>query len=147
MPSCRRSIGEKGLLLTELLPGSVPRAEHFPRRNRIISGMSLAIIVVEAALRSGSLITARLAGEQGRDVFAVPGSPLDPRAEGTNKLIKEGATLLTSSAEVIESLRTEYSVAPRTFSEPEPPIDEPVEASPSDRKRVLSLLSPTPYRC
>lgn len=98
----------------------------------------------EAALRSGSLITARLAGEQGRDVFAVPGSPLDPRAEGTNKLIKEGATLLTSSAEVIESLRTEYSVAQRTFSEPEPPIDEPVEASPSDRKRVLSLLSPSP---
>lgn len=140
----QKSIGENGLLLTEMLPGAVPRAEHFPRRNRIISGMSRAIIVVEAALRSGSLITARLAGEQGRDVYAVPGSPLDPRAEGTNKLIKEGATLLTSSTEVIESLRTEYTVTPRTFSEPGLPIDEPVEASPSDRKRVLSLLSPTP---
>ena len=119
----QKTIGENGLLLTEMLPGAVPRAEHFPRRNRIISGMSRAIIVVEAALRSGSLITARLAGEQGRDVFAVPGSPLDPRAEGTNKLIKEGATLLTSSAEVIESLRTEYT-APRTFSEPELPIED-----------------------
>ena len=140
----QRRIGETGLLLTEMLPGAVPRAEHFPRRNRIISGISRAIIVVEAALRSGSLITARLAGEQGRDVFAVPGSPLDPRAEGTNKLIKEGATLLTGSAEVIESLRTEYAAAPRSFSEPEFPVEESAEASPSDRKLVLSLLSPTP---
>ena len=140
----QRLIGENGLLLTEMLPGAVPRAEHFPRRNRIISGISRAIIVVEAALRSGSLITARLAGEQGRDVFAVPGSPLDPRAEGTNKLIKEGATLLTGSAEVIESLRTEYAAAPRSFSEPETPVEESAEASPSDHKLVHSLLSPTP---
>jgi DNA processing protein len=140
----QKLIGKNGLLLTEMLPGTVPRAEYFPRRNRIISGMSRAIIVVEAALRSGSLITARLAGEQGRDVFAVPGSPLDPRAEGTNKLIKEGATLLTSSAEVIESLRTEYTVSPNTFSEPEAPIEEIAEASTSDRKLILSLLSPTP---
>lgn len=140
----QKLIGENGLLLTEMLPGTVPRAEHFPRRNRIISGMSRAIIVVEAALRSGSLITARLAGEQGRDVFAVPGSPLDPRAEGTNKLIKEGATLLTRSAEVIESLRTEYTATPKSFSEPDLPTEETGEASPSDRKLVLSLLSPAP---
>jgi DNA processing protein len=140
----QRFIGENGLLLTEMMPGTVPRAEHFPRRNRIISGISRAIIVVEAALRSGSLITARLAGEQGRDVFAVPGSPLDPRAEGTNKLIKEGATLLTGSAEVIESLRTEYAAAPRSFSEPEAPVEDSPEASPTDRKLVLSLLSPSP---
>jgi DNA processing protein len=140
----QQAIGENGLLLTEMLPGTVPRAEHFPRRNRIISGMARAVIVVEAALRSGSLITARLAGEQGRDVFAVPGSPLDPRAEGTNKLIKEGATLLTRSAEVIESLRTEYMVTPRSFSEPELPIEASAEASPTDRKLVLSLLSHTP---
>ena len=140
----QRIIGKNGLLLTEMLPGAVPRAEHFPRRNRIISGMSRAIIVVEAALRSGSLITARLAGEQGRDVFAVPGSPLDPRAEGTNKLIKEGATLLTNCAEVIESLRTEYMITPWTFSEPGIPMEEPAEASPTDRKLVVSLLSPTP---
>jgi len=90
------------------------------------------------------LITARLAGEQGRDVFAVPGSPLDPRAEGTNKLIIEGATLLTGSAEVIESLRTEYTATPKSFSEPEVSIEEPPEASLADRKLVLSLLSPTP---
>jgi DNA processing protein len=140
----QKLISENGLLLSEMLPGVVPRAELFPRRNRIISGMSRAIIVVEAALRSGSLITARLAGEQGRDVFAVPGSPLDPRAEGTNKLIKEGATLLTSSAEVIESLRTEYTASHKSFSEPELPADEPPAASPSDRRLVLSLLSPTP---
>ena len=140
----QKLIGENGLLLTEMLPGSVPRAEHFPRRNRIISGMSRAVIVVEAALRSGSLITARLAGEQGRDVFAVPGSPLDPRAEGTNKLIKEGATLLTRSADVIDSLRTEYVVSPRTFSAPELPLEETAEASLTDRRLVLSLLSPTP---
>ena len=140
----QKLIGKNGLLVTEMLPGTVPRAEHFPRRNRIISGISRAIIVVEAALRSGSLITARLAGEQGRDVFAVPGSPLDPRAEGTNQLIKDGATLLTSSAEVIESLRTEYTVSSNTFSEPELPPVEPLEASTSDRKLVLSLLSPTP---
>ena len=140
----QKLIGENGLLITEMLPGTVPRAEHFPRRNRIISGMSRAIIVVEAALRSGSLITARLAGEQGRDVFAVPGSPLDPRAEGTNKLIKEGATLITDAAEVIESLRMEYTASPNTFSEPEASVEEPAEASISDRRFVLSLLSPTP---
>lgn len=140
----QKLIGDNGLLITEMMPGSVPRAEHFPRRNRIISGMSRAIIVVEAALRSGSLITARLAGEQGRDVFAVPGSPLDPRAEGTNKLIKEGAILLTRSADVIENLRTEYTSSPKTFSEPESSVEELVEASPSDRKLVLSLLSLTP---
>ncbi|MGB8313146.1 MAG: DNA-processing protein DprA, partial [Aestuariivirga sp.] len=137
-------IGDNGLLLTEMLPGTVPRAEHFPRRNRIISGMSRAIIVVEAALRSGSLITARLAGEQGRDVFAVPGSPLDPRAEGTNKLIKEGATLLTRTSDVIESLRTEYTATPRSFSESEMPPETNAEANPTDRKQILSLLSPTP---
>ncbi len=138
----QKRIGENGLLITEMLPGATPRAEHFPRRNRIISGMSRAIIVVEAALRSGSLITARLAGEQGREVFAVPGSPLDPRAEGTNKLIREGATLLTRSADVIESLQTQYIAAPKTYSEPAIVVEETVESSLSDRLRVLSLLSP-----
>ena len=140
----QKLIGESGLLITEMIPGTVPRAEHFPRRNRIISGMSRAIIVVEAALRSGSLITARLAGEQGRDVFAVPGSPLDPRAEGTNKLIKEGAMILTRASDVIESLRTEYTVSPRAFSEPDLSSELREGTSSTDRKLVLSLLSPTP---
>src|SRR5207237_8482219 len=99
------SIASRGLLATEMTLGTVPRAEHFPRRNRIISGTSRAVVVIEAAARSGSLITARLAAEQGREVFAVPGSPLDPRCEGTNNLIKNGAALLTSSSDVIQALR------------------------------------------
>lgn len=137
-------ISRNGLLITEMLPGAVPRAEHFPRRNRIISGMSRAIIVVEAAMRSGSLITARLAGEQGREVFAVPGSPLDPRAEGANKLIREGATLLTKAADVVQSLQTHYVMVPKSFSEPELPEEEAPDPSPNDRLTVLTLLSPSP---
>lgn len=98
-------IAERGVLVTEMTPGTVPRAESFPRRNRLISGISLGVLVVEAALRSGSLITARLAGEQGREVFAVPGSPLDPRCAGTNKLLREGATLVTGAGDVIDVIR------------------------------------------
>jgi DNA processing protein len=97
-----REIAASGCLLSEMTAGTVPRAEHFPRRNRLIAGMSLGVVVVEAALRSGSLITARLALEQNREVFAVPGSPLDPRAEGANRLIKQGATLVTSARDVLE---------------------------------------------
>jgi DNA processing protein len=84
--------------------GAEPRARDFPRRNRIIAGLSLGLIVVEAAERSGSLISARMAGEMGRTVFAVPGSPLDPRARGTNALLKQGATLVTCADDVIDSL-------------------------------------------
>src|SRR3546814_6603976 len=82
-------------------PGEQPQARHFPRRNRIISGISAGVVVVEAALRSGSLITARFAAEQGRDVLAVPGSPLDPRSRGTNDLIRNGATLVESAEDVL----------------------------------------------
>jgi DNA processing protein len=82
--------------------GHVPRACDFPRRNRLISGAALGVVVVE--LRSGSLITARIAAEQGREVFAVPGSPLDPRAAGTNDLIKQGATLTTEASDVINAV-------------------------------------------
>jgi DNA processing protein len=100
----QEAIAERGLLISERAPGFSPRGKDFPRRNRLISGISLGVVVVEAAERSGSLITARLAGEQGREVFAVPGSPLDPRAAGTNNLLKQGACLVTSSRDVVETL-------------------------------------------
>jgi DNA processing protein len=135
-------IGETGLLVSEMLPGTVPRGVHFPRRNRIISGASLGVIVVEAALRSGSLITARIAGEQGRDVFAVPGSPLDPRAQGTNRLIRDGATLVTSVEHILEALGT---LSP-TFAAPaagDLAYDlSSDQASETDRSRIANLLSP-----
>jgi DNA processing protein len=138
-------IGQRGLLLTEMLPGMVPRAEHFPRRNRLISGMSLAVIVVEAAMRSGSLITARLGAEQGREVFAVPGSPLDPRCDGTNRLIREGAALLTGAQDVIDALAQQSPRTPRElFLEPEPEAESPEELPADARKRLTSLLSHTP---
>lgn len=98
-------IAERGCLVSELPPGFKARGNDFPRRNRIISGLSLGVVVVEAALRSGSLITARRAADQGREVFAVPGHPLDPRAEGTNMLLKQGATFATSAEDVLEALR------------------------------------------
>ena len=97
-------IAERGAILSEMPLGWVARARDFPRRNRLVSGLSLGTVVVEAARRSGSLITARFANEQGRLVFAVPGSPLDPRAEGGNHLIREGATLCAEAAHVIEAL-------------------------------------------
>jgi DNA processing protein len=96
---------ERGLVLAEMPPGTEPRARHFPYRNRIIAGMSSGTVVVEAAPRSGSLITARLAAEAGREVMAVPGSPLDPRAQGCNQLIRDGATLVQNAADVIEAIR------------------------------------------
>src|SRR5579862_9109751 len=94
-----------GVVLTEMPFGWEPRARDFPRRNRLISGLSLVVVIVEAAKRSGSLITARLALEQGREVFAVPGSPLDPRAEGTNGLLKQGATPVTEAADIVSAVR------------------------------------------
>ena len=96
---------EHGLVIAEMPPGTEPRARHFPYRNRIIAGLSSGTVVVEAAPRSGSLITARLAAEAGREVMAVPGSPLDPRAQGCNQLIRDGATLIQSAADVLEAVR------------------------------------------
>ncbi len=98
-------IGEEGLLVAEMPTGTQPKPAHFPRRNRIIAGLALGTLVVEAALQSGSLITARLALEQGREVFAVPGSPLDPRCRGTNDLIRQGATLAEGADDVLRVLR------------------------------------------
>lgn len=99
------SISERGLVVAEMPPGTEPRARHFPYRNRIIAGLSLGTVVVEAAPRSGSLITARLAAEAGREVMAVPGSPLDPRAQGCNQIIRDGATLIQNAADVLEAIR------------------------------------------
>ncbi len=98
----QKAVAERGLLIAEMPPGIEPRARHFPHRNRIIAGLALATVVVEAVPKSGSLITARLAGEYGREVMAVPGSPLDPRARGCNQLIREGATLVQDAGEIAE---------------------------------------------
>ena len=106
-PAERRALEailENGAAVSEMPMGWEPRGRDFPRRNRIVAGLSLATLVVEAARRSGSLITARFAGEFGREVFAVPGSPLDPRAEGTNGLLRDGAMLCTSAADVTDAL-------------------------------------------
>ena len=101
----QKAMYEAGLVLAEMPPGTEPRARHFPYRNRIIAGMASGTVVVEAAPRSGSLITARLAAEAGREVMAVPGSPLDPRAQGCNQLIRDGATLVQNAADVVEAIR------------------------------------------
>lgn len=137
------AIGARGLIVSEQVPGTEPKADFFPRRNRIISGLSRSLIVMEAALRSGSLITARFAGEQGREVFAVPGSPLDPRCEGTNRLIRDGATLLMSSRDVLDALG---SNGPRqmSFFEPDPPALPLREPDAADMRHLLDLLSPNP---
>jgi len=131
-----------GAAISEMPLGHAPRARDFPRRNRLISGMALGVVVVEAALRSGSLITARIAAEQGREVFAVPGSPLDPRAAGTNDLIKQGATLTTEASDVINAVEPIMG-RPLALREPE---DEPLASEPEvgDRARIVSLLGPSP---
>lgn len=103
-----RKIISEGCVITEMPPATQPRAELFPRRNRIIAGLAAGVVVIEAALRSGSLITARLASELGRDVFSVPGSPFDPRSAGTNKLIQDGAMLITSHRDVLDILDRGY---------------------------------------
>ena len=135
---------EHGGAISEMPLGHVPRARDFPRRNRLISGAALGVVVIEAAHRSGSLITARMAAEQGREVFAVPGSPLDPRAAGTNDLIKQGATLTTEAADVIDAV-TPIMERPITFGASEPdsePLD--FDAGASERTRITDLLGPSP---
>jgi DNA processing protein len=120
------------------------RARDFPRRNRLISGLALGVVVVEAAKRSGSLITARMALEQGRDVFAVPGSPLDPRAEGTNDLIKQGAALVTEAADVVRALEP-IAARPTGLAEDEDAIEHGApEPGDAQRQRIVALLGPTP---
>lgn len=147
----QEDISARGVLLSEMPFGYKPRGKDFPRRNRLISGVSVGVVVVEAAFRSGSLITARLAGEQGREVFAVPGNPLDPRAAGTNKLLRDGAGLVTSAEDVISVL------APILGRGAIPPDDEtggtfdstPVDpirmdVGQSERERVIDALGVSP---
>lgn len=147
VPLAREIVENGGMLLTEMPLGWEPRARDFPRRNRLVSGLSLGVVVVEAAKRSGSLITARLALEQNREVFAVPGSPLDPRAEGGNSLIQQGAKLVVSAADIIESLR-EADPSRTTLLEPDwddgPSGTDDEQVSDDDRARLLSALSFTP---
>ena len=136
-------IATAGLLIAEQPPGIEPRARHFPYRNRIIAGLAQAVLVVEAAPKSGSLITARYAGEYGREVLAVPGSPLDPRAQGCNLLIREGATLIQTADDVLEMLRP---IDPRMVSEPSASYNSPVhgDAEAGDRRSITGLLGPVP---
>jgi len=142
----QQAIAERGLLLAEQPPGVEPRARHFPYRNRIIAGLTLGTVVVEAAPKSGSLITARAAAEFGREVMAVPGSPLDPRAQGCNLLIREGATLVQSAEDVIEAITP---IGGRVVRQPSPGYSG---ATPSDdidaaaRRTVSDLLGPTPVQ-
>ena len=146
-------IGAEGCLITEQPPGFVPRGRDFPRRNRLISGISLGVVVIEAARRSGTLVTARFAAEQGREVFAVPGHPLDPRAEGTNQLLKSGATVATQPEDVLDALAPQLARAPGrrpglTEDAPGPAVEEarppPREVAEGDRARVLAALGPHP---
>ncbi len=144
-------IAEQGLLVSEMPIGTKPQARHFPRRNRLISGLSEGLLVIEAAKKSGSLITARFAAEQGRDVFSVPGSPLDPRAQGTNQLIKDGAILTQSAQDILDELQSmpllraslpkvdsAHSVSAATRPPKSPPQTN------NSHGDLLSYLSPAP---
>jgi DNA processing protein len=139
----QEAVATQGLLIAEQPPGREPLARHFPYRNRIIAGMTLGTVVVEAAPKSGSLITARLANEAGREVMAVPGSPLDPRAQGCNSLIRDGATLIQSAADVLESIRP---IAGRVAQQSSDFRGELILDDPSDGERgaITDLLSHAP---
>jgi len=141
-------LGTEGAVIAEMPPGTEPMARYFPRRNRIIAGLSRAVVVVEAALKSGSLITARFANEQGREIMAVPGSPLDPRCRGSNHLIRQGALLVEDAAQVLDALNgikfTETTLSNDLQNDTQQ-IDSEIEIS-SDQARdtILSLLGPSP---
>ncbi|MEQ8196386.1 MAG: DNA-processing protein DprA [Rhodospirillales bacterium] len=143
-------VRETGALISEMPPGTVPQAQHFPRRNRLISGMAQGVVVIEAGQRSGSLITARMALEQGRDVFAVPGSPLDPRNRGSNDLLRQGAILTESADDVLGALgpldpalreaKQDTDIIDDFAAMPEPGEAERAQAA------VLECLGPAPVK-
>lgn len=143
------AIRQKGVLVSEYALNTKPQPSNFPQRNRIISGLALGLVVIEATLRSGSLITANKALEQGKDVFAVPASPLDPRAAGVNHLIKNGAPLVESAEDIIEHLMAAPAFSLSEIAEDSQNTQqtaEPVYQEPSDRDRtdILSLLDGSP---
>ncbi len=147
----QKSISEQGIIISENPPGFKPRGKDFPRRNRIISGLANAVLVIEAALRSGSLITARYALEHNRELFAVPGHPLDPRAEGTNSLIKKGANMLTCADDVTEVLAPMLRTLPlymkheKTSSKQDADENTPAtDTSHEERQKIMIALGPTP---
>lgn len=145
-------IREEGLLIAESPFGQQPFAQSFPRRNRIISGLSRGVAIIEATFKSGSLITARMAGEQGREVLAVPGHPLDPRAEGPNALIREGATLVRNADDILEALKNydgglrdsgnNLFMMPPIIPQTTPALDE--QTLDHARDDVLGILSVDP---
>ncbi|HEV2562837.1 MAG TPA: DNA-processing protein DprA [Rhizomicrobium sp.] len=139
---------KEGAIISEMPLGQSPQARHFPRRNRIISGMARGVVVVEAAIGSGSLITANYALEQGREIFAVPGSPLDPRAKGSNRLIRDGATLTESAEDILDALRPILGSAfrePDSAHTPPSPDTAAIEAEADRiRSRIEELLAPSP---
>jgi len=144
------AIGERRLLISERTPGHTPRAKDFPRRNRLISCIGICVLVVAAAQRSGSLITARFAGQQGREVFTVPGIPLDPRAAGTNNFLKQGATLVTAAGDIVDALapilgKPAGGTQTELSSSEDQGIPRPLpEIVQSERGRVLEALGPSP---
>src|SRR5690606_23608587 len=136
-------IAAEGLLIAEQPPGTEPRGSHFPSRNRIIAGLALGTLVVEAAPKSGSLITARLAGDYGREVMAIPGSPLDARSHGCNQLIREGAVLVQSPEDVAELL-SGFDGAPRSSLREAHPQSGEVEEFGGEPADIAALLTSAP---
>ncbi|GHC49462.1 DNA-processing protein DprA [Neogemmobacter tilapiae] len=142
-----KKLAEKGCLISEQPPGTEPQARHFPLRNRIVSGLSRAVVVVEAASQSGSLITAKLALEQGREVMAVPGHPFDGRAGGCNALIRDGAILVRGAEDVLAALAPTNIAAPVRRMEPAPPPPAPTPRPTNIsqlHQQILDRLGPSP---
>ncbi|MEM8631999.1 MAG: DNA-processing protein DprA [Pseudomonadota bacterium] len=144
-----QDIAERGLRLSEAPVGLPPKARHFPPRNRIVSGMSKAVVVVEAAAKSGSLITARLAADQGRDVMAVPGHPFDGRATGCNHLIRDGATLVGRVEDIVEALGADRPAATKAKAVSAPPLEHSKDRrTPAQtqalHQEILDRIGPSP---
>jgi DNA processing protein len=141
----RRQIEERGMVLSEVPVGAPPHSHHFPRRNRIISGLSMGVVVTEAAINSGSLITARLAAEQGREVFAVPGFVKEDTSRGTNALLKEGAALIERAQDIIDAILPQLEPAVRLRLQPSREKNEREDHLGKDEQLVYDTLSYDPF--